>query len=120
MESMGQWDLGPRTSDLRETLISRYKRQRYKDKTSGSGFVLVFILYSDRGYRVLHLGHTAVRRLEMRTSETQTAMLGLSFGRNDEKAASRVMRLAPSRPYDKPVISECTLYVLQANLRAND
>ena len=50
----------------------------------------------------------------------QTAMLGLSFGRNDEKAASRVMRLAPSRPYDKPVISECTLYVLQANRRAND
>ena len=50
----------------------------------------------------------------------QTAMMGLSFGRNDEKAASRVMRLAPSRPYDKPVISECTLDVLQANLRAND
>ena len=54
------------------------------------------------------VGHTVVRRLKIRTSGTQTAMLGLSCGRNDEKAASRVMRLAPSRPYDKPFISECT------------
>ena len=62
------------------------------------------------------VGHTVVRRLEMRTSETHTAMLGLSFGRNDEKAASRVMRLAPSRPYDKPFISGCIYHVLTSNL----
>ena len=45
-----------------------------------------------------------------------TAMMGLSFGRNDEKAASRVMRLAPSRPYDKPLIPDCIVYVLTSNL----